>query len=74
MFFDLDVRVARCYRKRVGFLVELQYVGVPPMGGFDAPRLWNCKHDHYNADCKHSRFAVIPVGFYFSYPNRNHRP
>ena len=74
VFFDLDFRVARYYRKRVDFLVELQHVGVPPMGGSDAPRLWNCKHDHYNADRKHSRFAVISVGFYFSYSNCDYRP
>ena len=22
------------------------------MVGFDPPRFWNCKYDHYNIDCK----------------------
>ena len=72
--FDLDVRVARYHRKRVGFLMELQYVGVPPMGGFDTPGLWKFEYDPYSADRKHSRFAVIPVGSYFPYPNCDYRP
>jgi hypothetical protein len=53
--FDFDIRVSRYCRKRFGFLVELQHVRVPPMAGFDPPRLWDCKYDHYNTDCKLSR-------------------
>jgi len=53
--------------------VEFPYVGVPPVAGFDPARVWNCKYDHYNADRKHSRFAVIPVGFYLSYLTRDYK-
>ena len=58
-FFDLGVRVAWYYLKRVGFLVEFQNVGVPPMDGFDTPGLWDCEYDQCSADRKHSRFAVF---------------
>jgi len=29
------------------------------MAGFDPPWFWNCKYDHFNTNCKLSRFSVI---------------
>jgi len=36
------------------------------MGGFDPPRFWDRKYDHYNAYCELSRFSAILLDSVFS--------